>query len=195
VGLEKISLARSAGGRWSVALAAPGMRLDPGGLGKGFAIDRCVKRLVERGVRSALVDFSSTAYALGSPPGREGWSVAVRDPAGTRTILGCVRLRDAALAASGSAEKFFEAGGTRYGHILSPSTLRPVAEPCGAVVVAPSATRADGYATACCVLGARAIAFLARSPGIEGLVVVGGQGGAPLSLQTRGWSGFLERGA
>ena len=136
-----------------VRLERAGMRLDPGAIGKGFAVDRAIGKLIEFGVHKALVNFSGTIYALGFPPGREAWSVAIRDHARPDRILGQVSLKDAAIASSGGYEKFVEIDGRRLGHILSPTTLRPVDGVLGATVRARSATLADGWSTALTVLG------------------------------------------
>lgn len=186
VGPDRMLLRRQPGAPSTLHLAAPGVRLDPGGLGKGFAVDRCVRVLERHGVESALVDFSSTVYALGTPRDGESWSVAVRDPARPSTLLGRVPLRDAALAASGSAEKSFSVAGVRYCHILSPLTLHPVMNVAGAVVIAPTATAADGLATAACVLGTRAVPILERQ-GAEGLVVLTEGTREFRHRATRGW--------
>jgi thiamine biosynthesis lipoprotein ApbE len=186
IGHEKVVLEPLAGGGEAVRLARQGMRLDPGGLGKGFALERAAERLRAAGASAALLDFSSTARALGAPPAAGGWTIAVRDPADPGAILGLVELRDAALAASGSAERHFVRGGRRAGHIISPFRLEPVSEVLGAVVVAPTATDADGYATAACVLGEDAIPLLEALPGVEGLVVLEAADGGLERRETRG---------
>ena len=167
VGQPKVRLRQGPLGQHWGRLDVEGMRLDPGALGKGFAVDRCVARLRDAGVTAALVEISSTAYALGSPPGATAWEIALRDPSDSGRSLGRVALRDEALAVSGSAEKFFELGGERHSHIIVPSTGRPVRGRRGAVVIADSATAADGWATAACVLGVRAQDYLQREPSVR----------------------------
>ncbi len=148
------------------------MRLDPGGLGKGFAVDRAVRVLRAHGVERALVNFSGCMYALGSPPGRSGWPVVVRDPARPNEVLGRVLLRDEAIASSGSYEKTHDSGGERLSHILSPQTLRPVETIRGAAVRAASATLADGWSTAATVLGRDAVELMERAGGPQGVVTL-----------------------
>ena len=164
-----------------------GMRLDPGGLGKGFAVDRAAGRLFREGIRAALIDFSGNMYALGAPPGSDGWTVAIRDPAHPDRVLGTIRLRDRAVSSSGSYEKFTTIGGARRGHILSPRTLAPVEGVHGAVTVAPTAAAADGWSTAAHVLGPEAIEYLERD-GVEGLVSL--ENGH--CLATKGWGALLS---
>ncbi len=172
VDYRKVLLRRDASGRWQVRLAEEGMRIDPGGLGKGFAVDRAVAVLRENGVRSAFVSFSSCSYALGTPPGESAWRVAVRDPRHPGRVAGTLRLADEAVASSGVYEKFVEIGGRRFGHILSPRSLRPVDGVLGAVVRAPSATLADGWSTAAMVLGAAAPGILKGSEEVSAWVVL-----------------------
>ncbi|MBI4600862.1 MAG: FAD:protein FMN transferase [Planctomycetes bacterium] len=186
-GPEKVTVAAREGGGFEVRLARDGMRLDPGALGKGFAVDLAARRLREEGVSAALVDFSGNMYAFGAPPGEEGWRVAVRDPARPGSVLGLVTLRDGAIASSGSYERSVVAGGKRRGHILSPRTLEPVEGVLGTAVVARTAALADGYSTAAFVLGESGASFLEGRPGVEGLVVLGEEGRPARLLATRGW--------
>jgi thiamine biosynthesis lipoprotein ApbE len=191
LGPENILLSRAEnrdsgqdGGRgWTVRLAREGVQLDPGALGKGFAVDRAVRSLRGDGVRSALVNFSGNIYALGAPPGEPAWEVAVRDPTRPDSVLGVLQLRDAAIAASGSYEK--------YGHILSPRTLRPVRDVLGTAVVAPSATLADGYSTAAFVLAGEcsgeAIPFLRKKRGVEGFIARRTDDRSVSFACTKGW--------
>ncbi len=155
---------------YRVRLAREGVCLDPGGLGKGFAVDRAIALLEAHGVRSALVNFSGCFFALGRPPNREAWTVAVRDPSDPNRILGTMGLRDEALSTSGGYERFVEIDGERLGHVLSPSTLEPVPGVIGAIVRAPNATLADGWSTASTVLGKDAIALLEKSEELDGLI-------------------------
>lgn len=143
-----------------VRLETPGMRLDPGAIGKGYAVDRAVERLRQFGVEKALVNFSGTIYALGFPPGRAGWPVAIRNPTRPDTVLGTLCLRDEAVSSSGGYEKFVEIDGERFSHIISPRTLRPVEGVLGTTVRAPSATLADAWSTALMVLGTDGIRLL-----------------------------------
>ena len=134
-----------------------------------------------------MVDFSGNMYALGSPPGDDGWWVAVRNPSRTEAVLGTVQLRDKGISSSGSYEKFIELGGVRYGHILSPRTLKPVEGVFGTTVVAPSAALADGYSTAAYVLGKDALSFLEKEDGVEGVVVLRAEDGSGQFLATKEW--------
>jgi len=186
VDASRVSLERGPLGA-TCRLELAGMRLDPGGLGKGFAVDRAAGRLRREGIRAALIDFSGNMLALGAPPGSDAWTVAIRDPAHPDLVLGTIRLRDRAVSSSGSYEKFTTLGGVPRGHILSPRTLAPVEGVHGAVAVAGTAAAADGWSTAAHVLGAEAIEYLERN-GVEGLVSL--ESGT--CVETRGWGALLE---
>ncbi len=139
----------------TVRFLRSGMVLDPGGIGKGYAVDRAVKILREYGIDSALVSSgSSSIYALGEPPeGNGGWSLDLRGPEAVGEAAATVTLADEALSTSGSYERFFEDGGTRYGHILDPRTGRPAMELTAVSVIAPRTIDTEAWSTALFVNG------------------------------------------
>ena len=104
-----------------------GVELDPGGIGKGYAVDCMVDELRRRGFNSALVAGSeSTVYGMGTPPEEpRGWRVGIKDPRNRRRTVDEVFLNDASLSTSGSTEKFFRAEGGVYAHIMDPRTGFP----------------------------------------------------------------------
>jgi thiamine biosynthesis lipoprotein len=140
--------------RRSVRFLAKGIELDPGGIGKGYALDRVAALLREEGVTAALLASSSSSlYALGAPPGKAGWTVRVPDPLERARTLSEVVLKDRSLSTSGNYEKFFRVGGRTYCHIMDPRTGRPVEGVLQTTVVAPDATDSDALSTAVFVLG------------------------------------------
>ena len=159
--------------RRSVRFLAPGLELDPGGIGKGYALDRVATLLRENGVRAALLTSgSSSIYALGAPPGKPGWTVRVPDPLDRARTLSQVVLKDQSLSTSGNYEKFFRVGGRIYCHIMDPRTGRPVEGVLQTTVIAPEATDSDALSTTVFVLGPeRGARVLAEVPGSAGLVV------------------------
>jgi len=156
----------------TLAFTRPHVRLDPGAIGKGMAVDAAVAVLRERGIGNALVDFGSTCRALGGGEEGAGWPILIRDPAHPDRSLEVVMLRDAALSTSGGYEKTVEIDGERFPHLLDPRTGEPVRTVASASVIAATAARADGLSTALFVAGPeQGAAFLATWPATGGLFV------------------------
>jgi thiamine biosynthesis lipoprotein len=148
----------SAGTR-TVRFTAPGVELDPGGIGKGFAVDAAIEALRADGVQAALLSAgSSTIYGLGAPPNSQGWKVQVPDPqhldVASQEDLSTVVLHDTSLSTANCSEKHFLVGSHLYCHIMDPRTLRPVEGRLQATVIAPSATDSDALSNAIFVLDA-----------------------------------------
>jgi thiamine biosynthesis lipoprotein len=164
--------------RCAVAFDRPGIRINLGSIGKGYAIDRAVG-LLRSGSHgwpaSGLVHGGrSSLYALGSPPGQFGgrWEVALPNPHQRETPLGIFRLRNRALGTSGTAFQQFVLEGRLYGHILDPRTGQPAVGPVSVTVLAPSAAEADALSTAFYLLGPdRAAEYLASHPEIGAVFV------------------------
>lgn len=149
--------------RRSISYDVEGMEIDPGGIGKGYSADRAAAVLRRFGISSALVSAGgSTIYALGRPPDRDGWKIAVRDPARQATSLRIVKLRDNAISTSGVTEKSVVADGHRYGHIIDPRNGEPAEGMCQVSVVARDATGSDAYTKAAFLLSREALTRLFR---------------------------------
>lgn len=136
----------------SVLLPKPGTRLDPGGIGMGYAADGALEVLAARGISSAMIDASGDVLVSAAPPGTDGWRITVAPlrPGGQGDILVLVH---AAVTTSGDAYQAVEIDGVRYSHIVDPRSGLGVAGPTTVTVVAPDATTADALATAASVLG------------------------------------------
>jgi FAD:protein FMN transferase len=162
-----------------VRFARDGVELDPGAIGKGYAIDRAAAVLRAKGVRSALLDAgSSSIVAIGAPPGARGWTVRVPDPDAPSRTLSVVLLRDASLSTSGRREKCFVLGGVTYSHIMDPRTGRPVQGTLQATVIAPDGLQSDALSTTVFVLGPQqAVRFLSGLQQTSALLVTDGRSG------------------
>ena len=149
-----------------------GMEIDLGGIAKGYAVDQAVEILRSRGIRSALVSSgTSSAYALGSPPGERGWQITVRSPYDARKAADIVRLRNFSLSISGDYERFFRIGGKLYCHIMDPRTGRPVENMLATVVLAARCTETDALSTAFFVMGVEGSRrYLATRPNLVGIL-------------------------
>ncbi len=157
----------------------PGLELNLGGIGKGYAIDRAF-HLLRTGYRvpAALMQGGqSSIKAIGTPPGEpRGWTVAIGDPLRLGRTLARVRLGDRALGTSGADHQFFVESGRRYGHILDPRTGWPASGLFSASAIAPTATEADALSTAFFVMGIEATRrFCEIRPDVGAVLVAPGK--------------------
>jgi thiamine biosynthesis lipoprotein len=143
----------------------PGVRLDAGGIAKGYAADRALDVLRDAGLPHAMVVAGGDIATGKAPPGTAGWRVTVAplDPGAAAAKF--LVLHDAGVSTSGDAEQWVEIGGTRYSHILDPRTGRPLTTHMAVTVIAPDATTSDMLATTVAVLGAEKGLALAESYG------------------------------
>ncbi|HXA50086.1 MAG TPA: FAD:protein FMN transferase [Candidatus Acidoferrum sp.] len=132
----------------TVRFLRPGMELDPGGIGKGYAVDRMVDVLRRNAVTIALVAGSgSSIYGMGAPPdGPKGWAVQIKDPWDQKKTVAEVWLKDMSLSTSGSYEKFFRAEGKVYAHIMDPRTGYPAQGTVSVSVLAPRTLDSEAWA-------------------------------------------------
>jgi thiamine biosynthesis lipoprotein len=154
VGWQKLRLDAK---RRTVTLLAPDMRLDLGGIGKGYSADQALKILRGRGINRALVAASGDIAIGDAPPGHAGWRIGIA-AYGTRTneVARYVQLRNAGVSTSGDSEQFIEIGGVRYSHIVDPRTGLGLTERIQDTVIGPNATVTDSLDTTVNVLGADA---------------------------------------
>ncbi len=167
--------------RSSVRFLSPGLWLDSGASGKGYALERAAETLQAHGIRAALLDFGGQILALGSPPGEPGWTVAVADPQDRHGAALILLLHDVSVATSSQWERGRQVQGRWIGHILDPGTGEPVAWRGSTTVVAARALEADALATGLFVLGpvaglqwagdhpAVGVAYLSPAAGADGV--------------------------
>jgi len=133
-----------------------GIVLDPGAIGKGFALDEGMSLLLQQdgGPQSFLLHGGhSSLKAVGGHHGHSGWPVGIGNPLFTNQRLGTLLLCNSAMATSGSNIQFYRHEGRRYGHILDPRTGWPIDGMLSVTVLAPSAAIADALSTAFFVMG------------------------------------------
>lgn len=151
----------------TATLLAPDMKLDLGGIAKGYAIDEALRVLHARGLHRALVSGGGDMAAGEAPPGRPGWRIEIAplDLPGApppRFVL----LRHGALATSGDVFQRLEIDGVRYSHIVDPKTGLGLTDHSLVTVIAPDCLTADSLATAVSVLGpARGLDLIEQTPG------------------------------
>ena len=128
----------------------PGVQLDLGGIGKGYAADEALKVLREKGISSALIDAGGDIRVGEPPPGRRGWTIELSDSSSPGHEL---LLSNCAIASSGDAFQYVEIDGIRYSHIIDPETGLGLQGARTVTLIAPRAAVADALATAVSVLG------------------------------------------
>jgi len=148
-----------------------GFRIGLGGIAKGYGVDRAMQKVMQLGVRHAMVNAGGDLKALGRKRD-ELWKIAIRHPRDRERILAVLPVSNTCVVTSGDYERFFEHEGQRYHHILDPRTGRPSTGCMSATVVAPEAAFADALATALCVLEPEeGLALVERMRRVECLLV------------------------
>lgn len=138
----------------TIRFARQGVELDPGGIGKGYAVDKLVPVLKANGVVSALISAGgSSMYAIGAPPDEKGWKVKIRDPRNPSRTIQDVELRDNSMSTSGNYEKFFWAEGRMYSHIMDPRTGYPAEGVLSVSVIAPHTLDSEAWTKPYYILG------------------------------------------
>jgi thiamine biosynthesis lipoprotein len=161
----------------TIHFARRGMRIDLGGIAKGYAVDLAMHALRARGVENALVDASGNMMSLGAPPGSEHWRIGLRDPRDRVPYFARVWLDGDAISTSANYEQFVAKGGLRYGHILDPRTGKPAEGLLAVTVIAADATTTDAWDTPLYVLGLDAAKAKAlERPDIAAVIVAPGDG-------------------
>jgi thiamine biosynthesis lipoprotein len=165
----------------TVRFRRPGVEINLGSMGKGYALDRVADMLLEASVNDFLIHGGqSSVLARGSRSddlaeprdASDGWIVGVAHPLRRGVRLAQVRLVDRALATSGSAVQSFRHQGRRYGHVLDPRTGRPAEGVLSATAIAPGAALADALSTAFLVMGhQQALEYCRSRPDLGALLV------------------------
>lgn len=156
VGWEKLQLDAN---QQTLSLTVPDMRLDLGGIGKGYAADAALSVLQRHGCTSALVDLGGDLALGDAPPGCAGWTIAVQSG---EDDAGSLELANVGVATSGDTAQYIEVDGVRYSHIVDPRIGIGLTNRVAVTVVAPDATTADALASAISVLGEAEGLALAR---------------------------------
>jgi thiamine biosynthesis lipoprotein len=130
-------------------LQRPKMRITLGGIGKGFAVDRCVEMFRKSGLKNFLVQSGGDLYVAGEKAPGKPWRVGIRDPRGPEdAVFASFEIRDRSFSTSGDYERFVLRDGVRYHHILDPRTGFPAEASMSATVSAKDATTAEGLSKA-----------------------------------------------
>jgi thiamine biosynthesis lipoprotein len=136
----------------TVRFSQAGVRIDLGGIAKGFAVDRGIEILQQRGITRALVTAGGDSRIIGDRFGKP-WVVGIRHPDHQDQVVARIPLVDTAISTSGDYEHYFDDNGVRYHHIIDPHTGHSASKVRSATVIAPTATRTDGLSKTAFVLG------------------------------------------
>jgi thiamine biosynthesis lipoprotein len=172
IGWQKIELNPE---RMTVTLHGLWMRLDLGGIAKGYAAQQAVEVLKKNGQAHCLVALAGDICAGEAPPGEEGWKIEVAPPPESpfQVRLRTLVLANACVSTSGDREQFVEIEGKRYSHIIDPRTAMALTNHAQATVVGRDGAVVDAAATALCVLGASRTAEVSEKLGVSCVVFEG----------------------
>ncbi|MGB6307918.1 MAG: FAD:protein FMN transferase [Steroidobacteraceae bacterium] len=156
----------------TVQFSQKGVRIDLGGIAKGYSVDRGIDVLKSFGITRAYVSAGGDSRIIGDRFGKP-WIVGIRDPnKGEGEVIARIPLVDAAISTSGDYERFFEENGVRYHHIIDPHTGHSASKVRSATVIGPYATRTDGLSKTAFVLGPeKAMEIYNRLDDIDAIIV------------------------
>jgi FAD:protein FMN transferase len=183
VGISHVELDEAT---YTIRFKRKGVRLDLGGYGKGYAIERAMWVLKENGITSALLHGgTSSVQTIGVPPGKMAWQVELQEPLKERDHPVRIELINNALSVSAIHGKSFTANGREYGHVIDPRTGKPVDGALAAAVIGPSASECEALSTALLVLGSSWVPTLEdRFPCYVGMVAYAGSTSIPNEVVT-----------
>lgn len=155
----------------TVFFAKPGMRIDLGGIGKGYAVDRGIEILQRRGYQHAMVNAGGDTRVIGDRMGKP-WMVGIRHPDRQNEVVLRIPLEDAAFSTSGDYERYFDEDGVRYHHIIDPKTGQSPHEVRSVTLIAATATRTDGLTKTVFILGpVEGMKFIDSLPDVDGIII------------------------
>ncbi len=156
----------------TIFLEKTGMRIDVGGIGKGYAADQAIDALRRAGAVAGVVALSGDIKTFGRLPGGKMFPVGIQHPRQDGAVLAWIDLQDEAISTAGDYERFFEREGVRYHHILDPRTLQPARSCQSVTVIAREGVWADGLDTGIFVMGPeRGMELVEQLPDVEAIIV------------------------
>ena len=155
----------------TIRFLAEGVRINLGGIAKGYTVERGIEILRRHGVMHGRVTAGGDSRLLGDRRGQP-WMVGVQDPRDGDQVAVSIPLENEAISTSGDYERFFEEDGERYHHIIQPSTGQPAGEVRSTTVIGPDAVLTDALSTAVFVMGVdQGLRLIATLPDYEGIVI------------------------
>jgi len=155
----------------TVRFAKPGMRIDLGGFAKGHAVDNATAILRRRGIGHAMVSAGGDSRVIGDRRGRP-WTIGVRDPRRPGQVAAVLPLEDVSISTSGDYERYFDADGTRFHHLIDPATGKSPREIQSVTVLADDGLTSEALSKIVFVLGVeRGMALVESQSGVDAVVV------------------------
>lgn len=148
-----------------------GVRINLGGIAKGYVVERGIDIMRSRGIEHAIVTAGGDSRLLGDRRGNP-WMVGIRDPRKDGEVAISMPLEDEAISTSGDYERYFDEDGIRYHHIIQPGTGEPASGVHSATVIGPDAVMTDALSTSVFVMGVdRGLRLIATLPDYESVVI------------------------
>lgn len=158
-------------GNTSIFFTRPGMRIDLGGIAKGYAVDNAIHILQQHGVTQAMVSAGGDTRIIGDREGRP-WMVGIRDPRNKNRSAVLLPLSQTAISTSGDYERYFIKDGVRHHHILNPKTGDSVHELRSVSILTSESTTADALSTTVFILGLKkGMKLIASLPDTEAIII------------------------
>jgi thiamine biosynthesis lipoprotein len=155
----------------SILFKKQGVRINLGGIAKGYAVERVIDLLAAAGIKHALATAGGDTRLLGDRLNKP-WIVGIQDPSNRQAIFTRLALENEAISTSGDYERYFIEDGVRYHHILQPADGRPVEGVRSVTVIGPDATMTDGLSTTVFVMGPeKGLELIGKLPGYEAVVI------------------------
>lgn len=157
----------------TIYLPKKGMKLDLGGVAKGYAVDKAIAKLQAAGIKSALINAGGTVRVLGTRPDGKPWRIGVQDPRNPDGVMAKLALTGwDTMETSGDYQRFIMKDNVRYAHLFDPRTGKQPREMAAVTMIMNNASQGDIFSTALFVLGVeRSLAVLKNFPGVEAIFV------------------------
>ncbi len=155
----------------TIRFTEEGVRINLGGIAKGYAVERGIDVLRRHGVANARVTAGGDSRLLGDRRGQP-WMVGVQNPRDSEQVAVTIPLENEAISTSGDYERYFMEGDERYHHIIEPSTGQPVSDVRSTTIIGPDAVLTDALSTSVFVMGVdQGLRLIATLPDYEGIVI------------------------